>query len=229
MKDTSELWVVVPAFNEGPAIAGVLDQLAGLHCNVVVVDDGSSDGTAKEVLAHPVTLLRHVANLGQGAALQTGISYALRFPDTRFIVTFDADGQHDVRDIPRLLAPLKDGSHDVVLGSRFLESDSAVNMRISKRALLRSAVAFTRLTTSLGVTDTHNGLRAFTADAAARVAIRQNRMAHASDLLSQIAALGLRWCEVPVSIRYTPYSLSKGQSLLESVNILWDMVRGRMR
>jgi polyprenyl-phospho-N-acetylgalactosaminyl synthase len=224
-----DVWIVVPAFNEGPAIATILSQLTEQGYTVAVVDDGSKDDTARQVLAYPVTLLRHSCNLGQGAALQTGISYALLQPETRYIVTFDADGQHDVEDIPRLLAPLRAGTHDVVLGSRFLEPGHAIDIDKKKQALLRLAVHFTRLTTRLTITDTHNGLRAFTAAAAAQINITQNRMAHASEILEQIASGGLRYCEIPVTIRYTSYSRAKGQSVLDSVNILWDTMRMRVR
>ncbi len=229
MEDSPDLWIVVPAYNEGRMICSVLDQVKHLTRNVVVVDDGSTDDTTERALKFPIVLLRHELNLGQGAALQTGISYALRFPSTRFIVTMDSDGQHGAGDIPRLLAPLRSGTHDVVLGSRFLREGKAFNIGASKRAVLRLAVAFTRLTTGLDLTDTHNGLRAFTAEAATRIAITQNGMAHSSEILSQISLLKLRWCEVPVTVTYTSYSMAKGQSILNSVNILWDMMKGRMR
>jgi polyprenyl-phospho-N-acetylgalactosaminyl synthase len=229
MKQRPDVWIVVPAYNESRAIDRVLDKLARLPYNVVVVDDGSVDDTRRRAGGYPVDVLRHVCNLGQGASLQTGISYALRFPETRYVVTFDSDGQHSVADIPRMLAPLEVGTHDVALGSRFLGGGGAENIKLSKRFFLKLAVLFTRLTSGLDLTDTHNGLRAFTASAASRIGIKQNRMAHASEIISQISAQRLRWCEVPVTISYTDYSVEKGQSMLNSVNIIWDMVRGRLR
>jgi glycosyltransferase involved in cell wall biosynthesis len=229
MKKHPDTWVVVPAYNEEKAIGAVLSKLVKYPYDIVVVDDGSADNTAKIAESFPVTVLRHVCNLGQGAAIQTGISYVLRFADTRYVVTFDSDGQHNPDNIERLLEPLKAGTHDVALGSRFLKEGDAQNIRFTKQLFLKLAVAFTRMSTGLDLTDTHNGLRAFTAEAAAKLHIVQNRMAHASEILSQIAALGLRVCEIPVTISYTDYSLSKGQSMLNSVNILWDMARGRMR
>ena len=77
--------------------------------------------------------------------------------------------------------------------------------------------------TGLPLTDTHNGLRAMTREGASRISLRQNRMAHASELLEQIAASGLRHVEVPVTIDYTGYSLAKGQRLSDSVAILFDL------
>lgn len=222
-------WVVVPAYNEGPAIAKVLRQLISKNYAVVVVDDGSRDDTARQALAFPVVVLRHSCNLGQGAAIQTGMTYAAAQPGARFIVTFDSDGQHDALEIERLLEPLQNGTSDVALGSRFLQKDSVVNISARKHLLLQLATRYTRFTTRLAVTDTHNGLRAFTVEAARQIDIVQNRMAHASEILAQIATLRLRYCEVPVTIHYTTYSVAKGQSMLNSINILWDTLRMRVR
>ena len=229
MSGASDVWVIVPTFNEEAVITQVLTQLVQLPYHIVVVDDGSSDKTGQHIANMPVHVVRHGCNLGQGAALQTGIDYALDWKDTKFIVTFDADGQHNVTDIPRLLAPLQNGSCDVVLGSRFLREGDVVNLKTGKRFLLRCGVMFTRLTTGLQLTDTHNGFRAFTAHAAAQIRIKQNRMAHASEILAQIAHLGLRYCEVPVTITYTSYSLQKCQKFFDSINVLWDMLMEKMR
>jgi len=229
MKTNPDVWVVIPAYNEGGVIGRVLTKLQRFPYRVVVIDDGSTDDTAKTASAFPVVVLRHVCNLGQGAALQTGISYALRFPETRYIVTFDSDDQHNPEDIERVLQPLMAGTHDVVLGSRFIRRGDAQNIKAAKQIFLKLAIAFTRVSTGLDLTDTHNGLRAFTAQAAAKLHITQNRMAHASEILAQIADLGLRWCEVPVTVSYTDYSQAKGQSMMNSINIIWDIARGRLR
>ncbi|HWW82664.1 MAG TPA: glycosyltransferase family 2 protein [Vicinamibacterales bacterium] len=225
----SEVCVVMPAFNESGVIDSVLREFEGLGYCVVLVDDGSTDDTYQRALGFPVTVLRHACNLGQGAALQTGISYALRRTQTKFIVTFDTDGQHVPGDIPRLLEPLRRATHDVVLGSRFISGGRAVNMGVLKNMTLKLAVTFTRLSVGLALTDTHNGLRAFTAEAAAQIFLTQNGMAHASELLAQIKERELRFCEVPVTVRYTAYSRAKGQSVLNGVNILWEIVGGKVR
>jgi hypothetical protein len=128
-----------------------------------------------------------------------------------------------------VLAPLQQGAYDVVLGSRFLREGDGVTLPPGKRLVLRCAVLFTKLITGLQITDTHNGLRAFTAEAAARLRITHNRMAHASEILAQIATLGLRYCEIPVTITYTAYSRHKGQKLFESLNILWDILMEKIR
>jgi glycosyltransferase involved in cell wall biosynthesis len=184
------------------------------------VDDGSHDGTGQIALSAGAAVITHPVNLGQGAALQTGIKFALQ-QDTSCIVTFDGDGQHRVSDIARLVDALVGGGAAYALGSRFLGSSSGMPLR--RRLLLKAAIWFTRAMTGLSLTDTHNGLRAMTAEGARHIALRQNRMAHASELLEQIAASGLPHIEVPVTIDYTRYSLAKGQRLSDSLAILFDL------
>ena len=224
-----DVWIVIPAYNEAGVIAETIGALNALPYRNCVVDDGSSDDTARLARRAGATVLRHACNLGQGAALQTGLAFALAQPATRFVVTFDADGQHEPADVPRLLEPLERGECDVTLASRFAAGGATLDMPDSRRALLRLAVSLTRRMTGLDVTDTHNGLRAFTADAARRIAITQNGMAHASEILSQIAPQKLRYREVPATVRYTAYSRGKGQPLSNGLNILWDILMERMR
>ena len=229
MDPSTQVWVIIPAHNEEKMIGQVLADLLQYPYHILVVDDGSTDQTMQAALLYPVTLLRHVTNLGQGAALQTGIRYALSFPETRLIVTFDADGQHHASDLPQMLETCLEGHYDVVLGSRFTETGQALNMPVMKRIILEVAIWFTRVNTGLRLSDTHNGLRVITAEAAQKIQITQNGMAHASEILAEMADHKMRYCEVPVTISYSAYSLQKGQSLLNIINILWDMWIGYMR
>jgi glycosyltransferase involved in cell wall biosynthesis len=223
--DKSAVWVVVPGFNEGPVIGKTLASVKAWLPNVVVVDDGSSDDTADRASRAGAHVLRHPINLGQGAALGTGIGYAL-LQQADFIITFDADGQHQPSDIDVLLRTAREHRADVVLGSRFL--GRASDMPASRRLLLKLATAYTRFTTGLSLTDAHNGLRLFSRRAAKQLRIRQNRMAHASEMLEWLGSSGLRVVEAPVDIVYTDYSLAKGQTAWSSINILWDLWLGRL-
>ena len=217
-----ETFVVVPAYNEASVIGDVVRGVLTAFPNVVVVDDGSSDATAAVLRDLPATVVRHLINLGQGAALQTGIEYALRDPYTKYVVTFDADGQHRVADAVAMVEVLRaDPEVDVVFGSRFLDGRTQASR--PKRMLLRAAVVYTNMTTKMRLTDAHNGLRAMNRRVAGHLRIRQNRMAHASEIVEQIGSAGFRYREHPVHIVYTDYSRAKGQSMLNSVNILTEM------
>lgn len=218
------IWVVVPAYNEARVIGGVVEELVARGHRVVVVDDGSGDDTPDVAHRAGAVVLRHAVNRGQGAALQTGIAYALH-RGAEHIVTFDSDGQHAAEDVDALVAPLLAGRADVTLGSRFIGSSEG--MPGGRKAMLALAVIFTRVASGARVTDTHNGLRAFTRAAAAKLDIRLDRMAHASEILDQIIRQEMRYEEVPVHVRYTDYSRRKGQSSFAALRILADYVVGR--
>ena len=213
-------WVVVPAYQESKVVRGVVEQVRRWVPRIVVVDDGSKDKTAEEALAAGATVLRHVVNLGQGAALKTGIAYALS-QGAEYVFTFDADGQHAPESLAVMAGVLEQTGADVVLGSRTL--GTAQGIPSARKLLLMAAVWFTRIHTRLRVTDSHNGLRLFTRKAALEVGISQPRMAHASEILSQIRELGVRYAEAPVMLRYTEYSLSKGQKIEDGFKILLDI------
>jgi glycosyltransferase involved in cell wall biosynthesis len=217
-----DTWFVIPLFNEGQVIADVVRDVRTTFPNVVCIDDGSSDDSAAAAQAAGAVVVRHPVNLGQGAALQTGFEYALSQPGMRWVVTFDADGQHQVSDVQAMLAKAEAEDLQVVFGSRFL--DDRTDAGVLKRVVLRLAVAYTNLTTRTKLTDAHNGLRVISRDVVSRLSITQNRMAHASELVAQIGALDVRYGESPVHVLYTDYSRSKGQSLWNAVNILAELI-----
>ena len=224
--DYSRIWVVIAAFNEGAMIAEVIKGALVSFKNIVVVDDGSKDNTVQSALAAGATVLKHPVNLGQGAALQTGIDYALQ-SGANIIITFDADGQHRVQDAVLLAQAIADDEADIACGSRFLAIRSDT-MPYSKKVTLKLAAWFTRLTSGVPVTDAHNGLRALSNLAASKIRITQNRMAHASEIISEIKRYQLRFKEYPVEIIYTDYSIAKGQRISNSINILIDLLFGRI-
>jgi glycosyltransferase involved in cell wall biosynthesis len=217
-------FLVVPAYNEGRVIGDVVRALLTTFPNVVVVNDGSADQTAAILKDLPVTVVTHYINLGQGAALQTGIKHALE-RGASYIVTFDADGQHRIEDALAAVHMLSKGDCDVVCGSRFLGTTS--NVPRMRKIVLKTAVGLANLTTRARMTDAHNGLRALSRKAAACLELSQSGMAHASEIISQLREHKMVIREVPVHIDYTEYSLAKGQSSLNSINILFDLVIGR--
>ena len=221
----SATFIVIAAYNEGRAIANVVAELLADYPNVVVVDDGSGDDTALRAAEAGAIVLKHLLNRGQGAALQTGISYALR-AGAQYVVTFDADGQHSPADLPAMIAPLAAGEVDICLGSRFL--GHASKMPPSRRIMLKGAVIFTRITSGVKLTDTHNGFRAFSRQAGLKLDIRLDRMAHASEMIDQVRSTGLPYREVPVTIRYTDYSLAKGQRSTAALRVALDYLIGRL-
>jgi glycosyltransferase involved in cell wall biosynthesis len=224
--DLQRIALVIPAFNEAGTVGEVVRQARCIYPHVIVVDDGSHDNTAREAKAAGATVLRHLINRGQGAALKTGIEYALS-GHAEVIVTFDSDGQHRLDDVAKLAAPILCGEFDVVLGSRFLTDDTRVPPL--RKLTLKLGVVFTRLVSRVNVTDTHNGLRAFSRMAAQQIQIFQDRMAHASEILDEIGRLKLRYREMPVEIRYTEYSRQKGQHSSAAFRIVWDFLIGKWR
>lgn len=208
-------------YNEASVVGTVIEGLRKEFPNVVCVDDGSTDGSQDAATEAGAVVVQHPVNLGQGAALQTGIEYSLQDPELDCIITFDADGQHRVEDARAMADRILSGEADVVLGSRFL--DDRTKLSPMKRVVLRTAAVQSRLATGMALTDAHNGLRAFSPKVAKGINLQQNRMAHASELIHQLAEMNPRWVEQPVEIVYTDYSKSKGQSLLNSVNIVADL------
>jgi glycosyltransferase involved in cell wall biosynthesis len=217
--------VVIAAYNEATCIERVVREVREIIPNVIVVDDGSTDETVQAARRSASFVLRHAINRGQGAALQTGIDFALR-RGAKYIVTFDADGQHDPADIAAMLVPIVNCQCEITLGSRFL--GTAENLPSSRKLMIQMGILFTRLANGVRLTDSHNGFRAFSRRAAEKLNITLDRMAHASELIDQIAASGLPFKEVPVHIRYTEYSLAKGQSSLGAFRIVLHYLIGKV-
>ncbi|RON77842.1 glycosyltransferase family 2 protein [Pseudomonas fluorescens] len=220
----NKVWIVIAAYNEASVISRVVEDVRLVFENVVVVDDGSSDETYSELKKTGAWCIAHPINLGQGAALQTGIEFAIK-NDAEYIVTFDADGQHSIQDVVGMLNLIKTGDIDVVLGSRFL--GNAVGITKFRRVFLKCAAFFTGVVSGVWLTDAHNGLRVFTVNAARQIKIRQNRMSHASEIIDIIGACRLVVKEYPVTITYTEYSIAKGQKLSNSFSILLEQLSSK--
>lgn len=225
-----DVWLVVPCFNEGTVIEDVLRSARETFPNIVAVDDGSADDSAAAIHAAGAHLVRHPVNLGQGAAIQTGVEYARAQPGAQYFVTFDADGQHQVKDVLAMVERLRTEPLDIVVGTRFGENreDSGDDqVPLIKRIVLKTVVLLSPRTRRLGLTDAHNGLRVFNRTVAGALNLRMNGMSHASEFVALMDSEGWRVGEQPVDILYTEYSMSKGQSLLNGVNILSDGLVGK--
>jgi len=212
-------------YNEEQVIFQVITELRSIFPHVICIDDGSTDQSVAKAMAAGALVLRHAVNIGQGAALSTGFSWVQNQNRFSYVVTFDADGQHRPQDALRLATELANQNVDVVFASRFLEQDQA-SIPLAKRVVLKSVARITKALTDVQLSDAHNGLRALTVEATRAIDLTQNGMAHATQLVSLVLQSNLKYVEIPVTILYTPYSRSKGQSILNSINITLDLIWG---
>ena len=223
-----DVWIVVPAFNEAAVIGEVIADVRSVFDHVVCVDDGSRDDTGAVALQAGAHVVRHPVNLGQGAAIQTGVEYARSQPGAEVFVTFDADGQHRVKDVLRMIDRLVAEDVDIVIGTRFANPGVQSDVPVLKRIVLRTAVWLSPRSRRLKLSDAHNGLRAFNRKVAEGLDITMSGMGHASEIIALIDENHWRVTEEPVEILYTEYSKSKGQPMLNGVNIVFDaFLRGR--
>lgn len=221
------VYIVIPAYNEGRVVQEGIRPLLEAGYRVIAVDDGSSDDTYQQLCELPIHALRHPINLGQGAALQTGMSYALQL-GAEAVVHFDADGQHQVEDIPTLLEPVLSGQADIVLGSRFLRKSDSESIPSHRRMVLRVGVWVNAVLTGVWLTDAHNGFRVLGKKALTSIHLYENRMAHASEILVRMRRAKLTYVERPTTIIYTDYSQEKGQSGWNGVHIVIDLILRRL-
>jgi polyprenyl-phospho-N-acetylgalactosaminyl synthase len=222
-QNKDKIVVIIPAYNEGGELLRVIRSVLshGIF-TVIVVDDGSAHRLDSALHQFSIFYLRHRVNLGQGAAIQTGLEFA-RSMDADLAITFDADGQHDAEDLPALIAPILEQETDVVFGSRFLEKKVS-KMSFRRKMVLTLARIVNFLFSGLLLSDAHNGLRAFNKSALEKIEITENRMAHASEILFLVKKHRLRFKEVPVHISYTTYSNKKGQSGFDGLKVFIDIV-----
>jgi glycosyltransferase involved in cell wall biosynthesis len=216
------VFVIIPFYNENTVIRQVINDLLPLQYQLVIVDDGSTVSPVGIILYNKIHFLRHKVNLGQGAAIQTGIDYALS-KEALWIITFDADGQHQASDIQQLILPVINGEADITIASRFLEK-SKHNASAGRKLILKTGRWVNYFFTGLYLSDAHNGLRAMNRNAAEKIHLKENRMAHATEFLLTIRKQKLRCKEVAATVNYTDYSKNKGQSVFNSIRIFFDLV-----
>lgn len=220
MKEIKKI-AIIAAYNEEKKVAKVVNEVSKYVDLVVIVDDGSKDKTSEVIKSKKAIVLKHCINLGQGAALQTGFDYVKKI-NPSVVITYDADGQFEAEEIPKIMKPILDNKADMVLGSRFL--GKTINMSPIRKYILKLGIMFTWLFSEIKLSDTHNGFRALSHKALNKIEITQNRMAHASEIIDEIKRNNLSYKEIPVTVKYDDYSKQKGQSSLNSVKILIDLI-----
>jgi len=218
--------VIIPVYNEGSVVASVIDSVHKHFQTIICVDDGSADNSADEILRSGAVLVRHPINLGAGAATQTGIDYALRNTKAQYFITFDADGQHHTKDAVKMLSYLKKHDIDIVFGSRFL--GEVVDISPAKKIFLRLAKAFSHIDTGVNLTDPHIGLRVFNRNFAENLKLTMPDYSHASEVVRRVREGNFQYAEQPVTVTYSKYSKAKGQPMLNSVNITFDLLLHRV-
>ncbi len=208
---------VIPAYNEAQNINEVINRVRPFVDEIVVVDDYSKDATATLARQAGATVLRHPINRGQGAALQTGNDYAL-LAGADIIIHFDADNQFQAEEIPELVKPIEDGQAEAVLGSRFMDKES--NLPALKRNLIMPlARLINRLFFNIRLTDPQSGFRVLTRQAAEKIRIKNDGMAHCSEILHQLFSKNIKVVEVPITVVYHEF----GQKFSGGVRIIKDM------
>lgn len=217
-----KVFCVIPAFNEENSLASVLKDVKPLVDEVVVVDDGSADRTFEIAKKEGVTVLRHFMNRGQGAALETGNRYSLS-KGADIVVHFDADGQFEAGEIPEMTALLMRGQADVVLGSRFMGRPN--NMPpFKKKVIMPAARLVNSLLLGVDLSDPQSGFRALSRPVLEKIEVRQDKMAHCSEILFKIHKYNFRIKEVPISVTYNGF----GQNFFEGIGVFKDLFLAKL-
>ncbi|MFH1133501.1 MAG: glycosyltransferase family 2 protein [Nanoarchaeota archaeon] len=214
------LCIIIPAFNEAKRIGKVIDAARRQSKNVIVVDDGSSDGTSAVAEREGVIVLRHIVNMGKGAAAKTGCDYALE-RDATMIVLMDSDGQHDARDIPRFLRAIK--GHDIVFGQRLFNAKMPLVFNIGNRLL----DFMTFFLFGIELQDTQCGFRAFTAAAYRKIRWKAADYSMESEMIANAGRHRLRYATVKIATVYADHY--KGTTVLDGISIAFNMLFWRLR
>jgi glycosyltransferase involved in cell wall biosynthesis len=215
-----KLAIIIPAYNEGTMISQVLASLPtkidGISKIIsIVVDDGSDDNTAENAKKHADLVIKHIINLGVGAATITGFEAAKKL-GADIIVTMDADGQHSPKDVKKLIKPILDQKVDVVIGTRMLNTNGMPILKIIGNWLMNFV---TFLVFHQWSTDSQSGMKAFDRKAIKKMHFHSMGYEICSEILGEIKRNNLKLIEVPIEVKYSDYSKVKGQNWLNGVNI----------
>jgi glycosyltransferase involved in cell wall biosynthesis len=215
---------VIPAYNEAGHVGEVVRSVSDHVDHVVVVNDGSRDQTAEEARSAGAFVCSHLVNRGLGGGVATGLQAAL-WLGADIIVTLDADGQHVPHEVREVTGPIVRGEADFVIGSRLMNPKG---MPLVRRLANRAADLCTRLIFGVRVNDSQSGFRAFSRRVAESIEIRTSRMEVSSEIVVEVARRGFRIAEVPITVIYTDYSLSKGQSFTVGLQTLAKLLVRRV-
>lgn len=222
------MWIVLPAYNEAKIIRDVIKevQTAGYR-NIILVDDGSTDDTFTVARSIPgIIALRHKINRGKGAATKTGIEASKKL-GCEIVITLDSDGQHNPEDIKRLIQPILDGKYDVSLGTRLKNPRGMPWYKILANHI---GNAVTWYIYGLWVSDSQSGFRAYSRHAVELINTKTDRYEYDSEVIREIYLHRLKYCEIPIEVRYTEYSMGKIQKqgfwngLKTLYKIIWNMI-----
>ncbi len=219
---------LIRSFNEATVISSTIQSIFDAwYKNILVINDGSTDNTntvIKRDFWDKVILLEHYKNRWAGAALETWFEYVRRYGKVDYVICFDADWQHNVWDVKTFESYLKEHKKvDILLWSRFLKKKQ-VGMPFARKVILKLGILFTAVLSSIKLTDAHNGFRVIKTDVLDDIHITIDGMGYASELIDIITQKKLVYKEVPVNVKYTKYSLSKGQKNSNAINIAFKFM-----
>lgn len=209
---------VIPAYNEAQHITAVIERVRPFVQEVVVVNDCSQDQTAQLALTAGATVISHPINRGQGAALQTGNEYAIQ-NQADIIIHFDADNQFQAEEIPDMIKPIMENQAEAVLGSRFLEKTSNLP-KFKKDIIMPLARLINKLFFNIKLSDPQSGFRALSRQAAKKIKIENDGMAHCSEIMHQLFSKKIKTVEVPITVIYHEF----GQKFSGGIRIIKDTI-----
>lgn len=222
MKPTKKIYILIPVYNEEKIISKTIANLQSHFDNILIINDGSTDGTLQSLNGINITLINHPINLGQGAAIKTGIEFILKFSDADAVITFDADGQHLVKDALYFSNKIFEIKEEIIFGSRFLGFEK--NIPLSKRILLKFAIFLTNILYSIKMSDTHNGLKAIKRSGLEKLDLTIEGYGFETEIIMSVSKKKILYIEEPTDIVYTDYSMAKGQSIFNAIRIFEELL-----
>jgi len=215
----SGVFAVIPAHNEEKHIGDVVRQAKKYVDNAVVVDDGSRDGTVEEAKKSGAIVLKHLVNLGKGAALKTGCDYAIK-NKADIIVAIDADAQHNPKEIPKFIGAVK--MHDVAIGYRKLNMSMPFILRFGNWFINKTI----RFLYGVKIKDSQCGYRAFTSEAYKKLRWKASDYSMESEMIAKIGKHRLSYAEVPIETIYS--DKYKGTTILDGIKIVFNLLLWRL-